>query len=93
MCFVVGYESFGIIKASLKHKILSFTFFEEDEQIPNIIQEYFQRNTNCSDLIGRSERCLEDDVVNWVHEDGEFKECFFFSLTLQVENTATQFTF
>ena len=76
MYYVVGYDSFENIKATLKHNILSFTFFEEDEQIPNIIQEYFSRNTNCTDLIGRSERCLEDKVVNWIHENGEFKNCF-----------------
>ena len=73
MYYVVGYDSFENTKAALKHNILSFTFFEEDEQIPNIIQEYFHRNTNCSDLIGRSERCLDDKVVNWVHEEGKFK--------------------
>ena len=66
----LGYEEVSSLKEILKHKIESVTFFEEDVELVDIVKEYYPQAVSCADLVGRSDMCLDDEVVDWIHEDG-----------------------
>eukprot|EP00980_Cylindrotheca_fusiformis_P022894 scaffold9895_cov108-Cylindrotheca_fusiformis.AAC.1 len=42
----------------------------KDPVLLDIIQNHFPNAFNCSDLIGRANNCMEDDIVTWVPEEG-----------------------
>ena len=68
---ILGGAEGATLREVLKHKNLeSVTMIEIDEELVEITRKYLPKMSNCSNFVGRSDNCFDDEIVNLFFEDG-----------------------
>jgi len=69
---IVGGAEGATLREVLKHKTVdSITMVEIDEELIDIARTYMPFMSDCSDFVGRSQNCFDDEVLNLVVEDAK----------------------
>mmetsp|Transcript_11625 Transcript_11625/g.33462 ORF Transcript_11625/g.33462 Transcript_11625/m.33462 type:complete len:750 (-) Transcript_11625:16-2265(-) len=69
---IVGGAEGATLKEVLKHKTVdSVTMVEIDDELIDIAKTYMPFMSDCSDLVGRSKNCFDDEHLNLVLEDAK----------------------
>jgi len=69
---IIGGGHGATMREVLKHNtVQSVTMIEVDEALIDVAKEHLPHLNDCSNIIGRSENCYDDDVVNFIHEDAQ----------------------
>jgi len=67
---IVGGAEGATLREVLKHKTVeSITMIEIDEELMDLSKTFMPFMSDCSDFVGRSKNCFEDDVLDLVVED------------------------
>jgi S-adenosylmethionine decarboxylase proenzyme len=86
---ILGGGEGATLREVLKHKTIeSATMIEIDEELVKIAREYLPGFSDCSNLVGRSANCFDDDLVTVNYADGRqwFIDRFGFSPTEKHDN-------
>jgi len=69
---IVGGAEGATLREVLKHKTVdSITMVEIDEELIDIAKNYLPFMSDCSDYIGRSKNCFDDEILDLVVEDAK----------------------
>eukprot|EP00536_Pseudo-nitzschia_multiseries_P014415 jgi/Psemu1/214572/e_gw1.698.21.1 len=69
---IVGGAEGATLREVLKHKTVgSVTMVEIDDELIDIAKTYMPFMSDCSDLVGRSNNCFDDDLLDLVMEDAK----------------------
>jgi spermidine synthase len=68
---ILGGGEGATLREVLKHKTIeSAVMIEIDEELVNVAREYLPDFSDCSDLVGRSTNCFDDNLATIHFEDG-----------------------
>jgi len=69
---IVGGAEGATLREVLKHKTVdSITMIEIDEELIDISKTYMPFMSDCSDFVGRSENCFDDEILDLVTKDAK----------------------
>jgi hypothetical protein len=67
---IVGGAEGATLREVLKHKTVdSVTMVEIDQELIDLVQEHMPYMSNCTDLVGRADNCLDDPVTHLIVDD------------------------